>query len=91
MHGFAYVAAPTRLHFADFSDRKKVESEYLEECKTLLKTCMDGVDQIHIYNWLVCIEVGELLIGFRFTHFAHRSGIAIRAPKTGELLILMIH
>lgn len=44
MYGFVYVVVLIWFYFVDFSDRKKVEFEYFEECKILLKICMDGVD-----------------------------------------------
>jgi hypothetical protein len=60
-HGFIYrnhEIAPL-----DYTNRKEVECTYLPELETLLKTELDGVDQVFFFDWRVCnfgIVRGEL-------------------------------
>lgn len=55
-HGFTYENHPTSLRGEDFNDKSMIEDIYLSECEAILKTMLDGVDQIHFYNWLVCLN-----------------------------------
>lgn len=49
----------------DYTNRKEVECAYLPEIESLLKTELDGVDQVFFFDWRVCnfgIVRGELTL-----------------------------
>lgn len=53
IHGFKYVHHNTCLESQHFFNKEKVELEYLPECEALLRNMLDGVDEVHFFNWLV--------------------------------------
>ncbi|TAQ90712.1 hypothetical protein B7494_g1008 [Chlorociboria aeruginascens] len=52
-HGFTYATHTTQLEGVAFNDKTQVENVYIPECEKILRDAMDGVDQVHIYNWLI--------------------------------------
>lgn len=50
-HGFVY--RHHEIASLDYTDRKEVESIYLPELESLLKTELDGVDQVFFFDWRV--------------------------------------
>lgn len=52
-HGFKFVKHNTTLQQADFLSKEIIERVYLPECKELLQASLEGVDRVHIFNWLV--------------------------------------
>lgn len=52
-HGFTYAYHDSSLTEDQFLDKVNVESIYLPECEALLRSSLDGVDEIHFFNWLV--------------------------------------
>lgn len=55
-HGFTFVKHQTALQQPDFLDREAIERVYLPECKELLQASLEGVDRVHIFNWLVSLS-----------------------------------
>ena len=53
VHGFQYICQPTQLAESDFSDPSKVDRNYLSECEKILRSSLEGVDQVHFYHWQV--------------------------------------
>jgi hypothetical protein len=52
-HGFMY--RPYTTTFADYTNIKAVESQYLPEIETLLKRELTGVDRVFFFDWRVCL------------------------------------
>lgn len=50
-HGFAYLRHRSTLSPRDFRSRAAIEGAYLPECEALLRAALDGVDELHVYNW----------------------------------------
>jgi hypothetical protein len=54
-HGFTFVKHESKLKDTQFKDRVEVEKMYVKECEDLIKQYLEGVDRVHIFNWLVSI------------------------------------
>lgn len=52
-HGFMFVSHKSQLGGDDFFNREIVESRYLAECESVIRMNVEGVDQVHFFNWLV--------------------------------------
>lgn len=52
-YGFMYKQSPTSLGMHQFTQKREIEDTYLPECEQVLRDVMDGVDEVHFYNWLV--------------------------------------
>ncbi|KAF6229943.1 hypothetical protein HO133_004280 [Letharia lupina] len=52
-NGFCYLRHGTALEASRFYDRDAVEETYLPECEELLKSSIEGVDQVCIFDWRV--------------------------------------
>ncbi|KAJ5160565.1 uncharacterized protein N7482_007569 [Penicillium canariense] len=52
-HGFTYLQHDSCLEPGHFLDKGMVQSKYLPECEVLLRHILDGVDEVHFFNWLV--------------------------------------
>jgi len=60
-HGFTYETRATKMKGEDFTDKAKIENKYIPECEAILREVMDGVDQVHFYNWLVSVKFGPFV------------------------------
>lgn len=56
-HGFTFVKHKTALQQPEFLSKESIERVYLPECKELLQASLEGVDRVHIFNWLVRLNV----------------------------------
>lgn len=51
-HGFTYASHDSSLTGDHLLDKANIESIYLPECEALLRNTLDGVDEVHFFNWL---------------------------------------
>lgn len=52
-HGFTFVHHKSTLTGDQFFDKADVESKYLPECEKLLRSSLEGADEVYFFNWLV--------------------------------------
>ncbi len=55
-HGFAFRKAPTK--FRDFESTEQIEKIYLPEVEDILKLEVEGVDQVHFFDWRIRKNIG---------------------------------
>ena len=55
-HGFAFRKAPT--DFRGFESTEQIESKYLPEVEDILRLEVEGVDQIHFFDWRIRKNIG---------------------------------
>ena len=55
-HGFAFRKAPT--NFRDFESTEQIEKIYLPEVEDILKLEIEGVDQVHFFDWRIRKNIG---------------------------------
>ena len=55
-NGFAFRNAPT--NFRDFGSTEQIERIYLPEVEDILRLEVEGVDQIHFFDWRIRKNVG---------------------------------
>lgn len=55
-NGFAFREAPT--NFRDFGSTEQIERSYLPEVEDILRREVEGVDQIHFFDWRIRKNIG---------------------------------
>ncbi|KAF2684665.1 hypothetical protein K458DRAFT_388366 [Lentithecium fluviatile CBS 122367] len=50
-NGFEYIRHKTKVLDGDIYSKEHVQDIYLPECAQVLKTVLDGADEVHVFDW----------------------------------------